>query len=484
MAIELSNVTFTNQTDVVPPFGVEEISNTGIANTLAGNDILIGTKEITIDTPFQNRFGSIFNSGTLNTADGNDIITGTINRREIPYVPPYQDYPSYLFYEKYYSAYASGIYNIGSISTGHGNDRITGINEAVVALGSGSDYGIYTEGGTIDTGDGSDTITGTTQRGTGIYSSNSTINTGDGSDTITGTTQRGTGIYSSNSTINTGDGSDTITGTTLDYSGIYLAGTGGIDTGKGNDIITGTSPLYGIFNYLDTFLNTGDGNDIITANSSKYGFALANFGFMDTGAGNDIITGSNIDEADGILDTVGTGLLNGGEFDGFMYTGDGNDTITGIATSKDGAGIYNLRTYTIDTGNGNDIIIGTGKGYGIINDGIINTGNGNDSIIANGGFNVGNDRSGSVFLGNDRDYLEGFGNGSFNGGNGQDTLKLTPGSYTVDISETAVKFSQPSTDPYSNGTAIMKTSEFEKLIAGSTTYDFSSLTNGQTILVA
>ena len=44
MAIELSNITFTDQDDVVPLSGVEEILNTGIANTLAGNDIIIGTK--------------------------------------------------------------------------------------------------------------------------------------------------------------------------------------------------------------------------------------------------------------------------------------------------------------------------------------------------------------------------------------------------------------------------------------------------------
>jgi hypothetical protein len=37
-----------------PASGVEEILNTGIANTLAGNDIIIGTKEITTDTPFSN----------------------------------------------------------------------------------------------------------------------------------------------------------------------------------------------------------------------------------------------------------------------------------------------------------------------------------------------------------------------------------------------------------------------------------------------
>lgn len=462
MAIELSNLTFTDQADVVPVSGVEEISNTGMANTLAGNDRITGIKEITIDTPFQNRFGSIFNSGTLNTADGNDIITGIINRREIPYVAPYEDYSSYLFYEQYYSAYACGIYNVGSIYTGHGNDRITGINEAVVALGSGFDYGIYTEGGTIDTGDGNDIITGITQKGIGIESRDSTINTGDGHDTITATT--------------------------LDFYGLDIKGTGGIDTGKGNDLITGTASLYGIFNYFDTFLNTGDGNDTITGNASQYGYAFANFGFTDTGDGNDVIIGSNIDEADGILDNTGTGLLNGGEFDGFMYTGDGNDTITGISTAKNGIGLYNGYTYNIDTGNGNDFIIGTaaGTGVGILNLGTINTGNGNDSIIAKGGFdlNIYGGDIGKVFLGNDQDYLEGFGNGSFNGGNGQDTLKLTPGSYTVEISAETVNFTQPSSSPWSNRRVVMITSEFEQLIAGNIIYNFASLTNDQTITIA
>jgi hypothetical protein len=184
------------------------------------------------------------------------------------------------------------------------------------------------------------------------------------------------------------------------------------------------------------------------------------------------------------LDTVDTGLLKGGEFDEFTYTGDSNDIIAGIATAENGFGISNTRTYTIDIGTSNDIIIGTGNYYGIINYGIINIGNGNDSIITNGRLNVGNDRSGSVFSGNGRDYIEVFGNNSFNGGNDQDTPKLTPGSYITDISETAVEFSQPSSDPYGNGMVIMKTSEFEKFIAGNTTYDSSSLTNGQTIFVA
>jgi hypothetical protein len=99
-------------------------------------------------------------------------------------------------------------------------------------------------------------------------------------------------------------------------------------------------------------------------------------------------------------------------------------------------------------------------------------GNGKDSLIAEGGF----EGSGNVFLGNGKDYLKGFGSGNFDGGNGQDTLELTSGTYTIGISSAGVNFTKNS--------IIMNTSDFEKLIAGGTTYNFSSLTNGQTIFVA
>jgi len=65
MALDLSNLTFTEQDDIVPASGVEEIFNTGITNTLAGNDAITGTG-----------FTGIENYSTLNTDDGNDIITG------------------------------------------------------------------------------------------------------------------------------------------------------------------------------------------------------------------------------------------------------------------------------------------------------------------------------------------------------------------------------------------------------------------------
>jgi hypothetical protein len=43
--------------------------------------------------------------------------------------------------------------------------------------------------------------------------------------------------------------------------------------------------------------------------------------------------------------------------------------------------------------------------------------------------------TGSVFLGDGTDYLKGFGDGSFDGGNGTDTLDLKQGYYTIRISE-------------------------------------------------
>ncbi|MBE9033568.1 hypothetical protein [aff. Roholtiella sp. LEGE 12411] len=43
MEIELSSLTFTNKADIAPRSGTEQIINTGIANTLAGSDIITGT---------------------------------------------------------------------------------------------------------------------------------------------------------------------------------------------------------------------------------------------------------------------------------------------------------------------------------------------------------------------------------------------------------------------------------------------------------
>src|SRR4028118_1913127 len=91
MAIELSNLIFSDQNDDVPVSGVEEILNTGVANTLAGNDTITSTGTKFKVHPSINILGTgFYNIGTLNTADGNDIITGIHNPNESE---PYPDRP-------------------------------------------------------------------------------------------------------------------------------------------------------------------------------------------------------------------------------------------------------------------------------------------------------------------------------------------------------------------------------------------------------
>jgi len=371
MVIELSNITFTEQDDIVPASGEEIIVNTGIANTLAGNDRITGdtTNSISGET------NGIYNSGTLNTDDGKDIITG------ISTTVPIDSSPNNGW----------GIDNeTGIIETGEGNDIITGV---------GRRGGIISVYGTIDTGDDNDTITGVSTTG------------------IVG--RRSGGIVLSNSTLNTGKGNDVIIGTLENLTG------------------------WGIYNHQSIF-TTGDGNDIIIGDSTH-------------------------------STTNALGIFNTGSID----TGDGKDKITG--TGNNNSGITNYGT--IHTGDGSDIITGTSTtegGYGIYNQGIINTGNGNDSIIANGGFESAPNSNGTWFLGEGKDYINGYGSGDFYGGNGNDTLELTPGTYTVGIWgegwDTSVIFTKDN--------QLMITSEFEKLKAGSTIYDFSSLTAGQIIVVA
>jgi hypothetical protein len=400
MAIELSNITFTEQDDVVPASGVDQITNTGIANTLAGRDIITGTAiGGSATTGMYNIVYGIYNSNTLNTDDGDDIIMGIFSDPE----------GNSKDFEQHF-----GLSNDqGIIDTGDGNDKIIGIDNTALSTNRFNSLS------------------------TGFSSYLGTVNTGNGHDIIMGTGQDN-GVVNYEATIDTGDGNDTIAGT-------------------GNNV-------YGIWNLRDAFnttiFNTGDGNDRIIGNGFYAG--IENNGVMDTGEGDDIINGTN--SITGTADKYNAGITNPLDVH-TIITGNGNDIIIGT----DSTGIYNMGV--INTGNGDDVITGNGS-TGIYNGNVINTGNGDDSIIANGGF----EGSGKVFLGNGKDYLKGFGSGNFNGGNGKDTLELTSGSYTVGISGTTVNFTK--------GSTIMNTSEFEKLIAGDTTYNFSSLTNGQTLIVA
>jgi hypothetical protein len=468
MAIELSNLMFTDQDDIVPSFGVvETLINTGIANSLAGNDTLYGSTDDFISEP------GFFNSGTLDTGEGNDIIIG----RSMETV-------------------GFGFVNRGTFNTGEGNDTITGSG----FIQAFANYG------TFNTGEGDDLITSFYSRAWGSFynAEGSIFDTGDGNDSITIINSSNEGV------INTGNGNDSI------YSDYRLNNYNTIETGDGNDIIISTGNTsnegvittgngndsinfyYSLNNY--NTIETGDGNDIISGNTSNEGVITTgngndsinsyynnNYNTIETGDGNDsllyehCLNRGNLFLGEG-NDTIGAST----DFDsgfienfGFVGTGEGNDIFTSTS------GIYNEGF--IETGNGDDSIIGdggydyiTGTTYGIYNKGgAINMGDGNDSIVANDGFQSAPNSSGAWFLGEGEDYIKGYGSGDFYGGNGNDTLELTPGTYTVGI------WGERGESPiFTKGDQLMITSEFEQLKAGSTIYDFTSLTAGQIIVVA
>jgi hypothetical protein len=432
--------------------GLTGLINSGTLNTGEGNDIItIKGREVISSHPIEPWPRGLLNGGTFNTAGGDDVIT----------VESFSD--------------AIFIGNGSSFDTGDGNDRIKGDN-------SNTSYfyfspAIFNQSYDFNTGDGNDTIEGNGGL-RGIYNEGS-INTGKGKDIIIANNKFPDtgfwGLYNFPSNppispipiIDTGEDDDIITS----YGGIFNSGI--IKTGKGDDSIisnsisdSGMSFNPGIDNYslnnYSSLIETGEGNDTIEANSFFVG--ISNKGSINTGNGKDII----------IANGGHLGLSNISTID----TGDDDDIITSNGL------IYNEGV--IETGNGDDSIIVdggiddiTGTRYGIYNKGgVINMGDGNDSIIANEGFESGPNSSGAWFLGEGEDYIKGFGSGDFYGGNGNDTLELTPGTYTVGI------WGEGGESPiFTKGNHLMITSEFETLIAGGTTYDFASLTAGQIITV-
>lgn len=424
MTIELSNLTFTNQADIIPASGIAEIINTGIANTLAGSDVITGTGETNRNVLFYGlRTVGLYNesNATIDTGKGNDEIIGYGN---------------------------IGIFNESNatINTGKSNDKITGYAEQTNSTNNNT-IGFLNDG-TINTGNGDDEISGyaTGNLPGGVVNFHN-INTGRGDDIITGDGLTGGVSNGAGGTVNTGNGDDRIIGTSGEAWGVYNGGFDDsgfpiINTGNGDDYIIGTTTgnnAAGIASVFKGTINTNNGHDSIIGTGDTTGIICTEDGTINTGKGNDIITG--------------TGRKNGIAIGSF----------SGTISSKG----------TISTGKGNDVITGIG---GIFNDtlGIIDTGKGNDIVDAReGGFRG----TGRTLLGRGKDLLRGFGSGNFEGGGGKDSLELTAGNYTVGILGATVSFTN-------NDGITMNTSEFEQLVAGSTMYNFTSLTDGQTITIA
>jgi len=236
-------------------------------------------------------------------------------------------------------------------------------------------------------------------------------------------------------------------------------------TGNGNDTIFGSArnsySVCGILNY-DSSIFTGDGDDSIIGSSRNGGVGLlnksdpSNNSVIDTGEGNDSLLGDGYTQ--GIFNQS-SGYLSG------IATRDGNDSITGLAIIGDG--IYNSSQSVIDTGSGDDTIIGQGgaAGFDIFNAGSINAGEGNDAIDA---FNRGFGGTGYFFLGPGDDQLKGFGAGFFDGGEGEDTISFRPGTYKIKAEGDYYNISLVN----DQSGAVMQARGFEKFGSGADITDF------------
>ena len=152
MVLDLSSIWFTDQDDIVPESGYDEqILNTGIVDTYAGNDRITGTDLV---EPY-----GFKNEGILNTADGDDIITGNV------------------IHDSYPNSSAVHIINWAALNTGEGDDLIDGSQgNGYAAIGIDNT-------GTLNAGGGDDTITGAGIE-SGIRVETGTLNMGEGNDLI------------------------------------------------------------------------------------------------------------------------------------------------------------------------------------------------------------------------------------------------------------------------------------------------------------
>lgn len=208
------------------------------ANALAGNDVIIGTREAG---------EGIENTGRLLAGFGNDLISG-ISRQ---------------------TTSGNGIYNAygGLISGGPGNDTIQGqsqrfgINNDANSTISGddgndrliglADYGITNaEAGQITMGAGRDSLQG--KGGVIGLSNNGVITTDAGKDTVIASGREAAIL--NNGLIDTGSDNDVVDGLTGGFSG-----TGRIQLGDGDDVLTGfgTGQFFGDLGQDSLLLPTG-----------------------------------------------------------------------------------------------------------------------------------------------------------------------------------------------------------------------------------
>lgn len=298
--------------------------------------------------------------------------------------------------------------------------------------------------------EGDDVVSGTGAR----------VNVGDGLWVV--------GIYNEGIILAAG-GSDVLRASGNNTAGVLNIGS--IWLGVGNDQVSVTgsevsASTIGIQNgsedYKKALLSMGDGNDKIFAWGVYYG--IINYGIIDLGFGNNKLE---------VFGWIDTGLKNYG----IVKSGFGNDDI--VAKGGDDA-ISNLGI--IDLGAGKDTI--TGGQNGIWNVGTINMGDGDDIINALGGgfdsfssYKGDVDRDGKYKLGKGSDVVKGFGDGTFDGGAGWDSLILPAGRYKINPADVANYYDITFT--YSN--IQMRVTGFERFGPGASTANFMAAVSAGSI---
>ena len=375
--VDLSTISFTPKDDLIPEsLALEkvQITNTGRANTRAGNDQLTG-----VDC------GSgvgITNWGTLRLGAGGDLLSGTgfpiagiFNSGSI-YAVSGDDTINGLGFD--------GIINNGSIDLGQGRDAMQGIS-----TDDGSGYGIRNESdGLIKMGPGNDIVSGFGAVA-GILNLGR-IYTGAGADHVTTIIGGGGTPIENLGVLDLGAGNDEVSALSLNSSTAAISVSGSIITAAGEDKVTGHNPDgVGILISSGGSILTGSGSDNVTG-LGRDGIKIEEGGILYTGSGDDLIEGIGGEGIDmggenAVIDAgAGNDLIRGkqtteGRFDGFagtgkIYAGSGNDTIDALIGDFDMAGRVDMgpgkdkvlgfysgrdeRFFTVDGGPGQDAILG------------------------------------------------------------------------------------------------------------------------------
>ncbi|HAX78021.1 MAG TPA: hypothetical protein DCY88_19915 [Cyanobacteria bacterium UBA11372] len=434
-SLNLSQVQFTNQSDVVNPG--TEIFNPKFfyVDTFKGNDQIIGTGNLTGDfalsafvasaanggTAIANAnlsgkatlaVDAMKNEGTIYTNDGNDIVKGSATAK-IAATAATMSQVIAIANSANASAIASAFANLNIKATAEGIDN---------------------SGGWINSGKGSDTIEGNLIGSVAAVA----MATADASAIVDAICKApmSEGLTAFAYAIATSLAQATISATAIKNAG------GIITCDKGKDTISASATssagafagVYGSSFASATPENQALAMAVANASAKAYDQAIA------------------IDNKWGVI-----------------VTGTGDDTIEATAKASNKAIAIDNVTGSITTGDGKDTIIAQATGansYGIVG-GFVDMGKGDDRLLASnfaGGV--------TIQMGEGKDFVQGFGNATVDGGKESDILSL--GSYNRNSFK--ITFGANNGANFQLDGITMTTTGFEQFqFAGGVTYTYNQL---------